>query len=78
MEFAEELEKEADHYNGFNLILVELCSKSMCYVTNRAKEDNNFVTEVEPGIHVITNASLDSPWPKVRRYVRFLLYNSNR
>ncbi|KAG2706221.1 hypothetical protein I3760_05G094100 [Carya illinoinensis] len=67
MEFAEELEKEADQYNGFNLILVDLCSKTMCYVTNRAKEDNKFATKVEPGIHVLTNALLDSPWPKAQR-----------
>lgn len=67
MEFAEEMVKEADQYNGFNLILTDLCSKTMVYVTNRAKEGNNLVTEVESGIHVLTNARLDSPWPKVSR-----------
>lgn len=67
MEFAEEMVKEADQYNGFNLILTDLCSKTMVYVTNRAKEGNNLVTEVESGIHVLTNARLDSPWPKAQR-----------
>lgn len=67
MEFAEEMVKDADQYNGFNLILTDLCSKTMVYVTNRAKEGNNLVTEVESGIHVLTNARLDSPWPKVSR-----------
>lgn len=67
MEFAEEMVKDADQYNGFNLILTDLCSKTMVYVTNRAKEGNNLVTEVESGIHVLTNATLDSPWPKVSR-----------
>ena len=72
MDFAEEVAKEVDQYNGFNLILTDLCSKTMVYVTNRAKEHNNFVTEVSTGIHVLTTASLDSPWPKVRRYVILL------
>lgn len=72
MDFAEEVAKEVDQYNGFNLILTDLYSKTMVYVTNRAKEDNKFVTEVSTGIHVLTNASLDSPWPKVRKYVILL------
>lgn len=67
MDFAEEVAKEVDQYNGFNLILTDLRSKTMVYVTNRAKEDNKFVTEVSTGIHVLTNASLDSPWPKAQR-----------
>ncbi|XVF67136.1 hypothetical protein PTKIN_Ptkin10aG0096700 [Pterospermum kingtungense] len=67
IEFAEELVKEADQYNGFNLVLVQPCSKSMVYVTNRPKENGNFITEVSPGIHVLSNASLDSPWPKAQR-----------
>ncbi|XWS68348.1 hypothetical protein CRYUN_Cryun04dG0082400 [Craigia yunnanensis] len=67
IEFAEEVVKEADQYNGFNLILVDLCSTSMVYLTNRPKENGNFVTEVSPGIHVLSNASLDSPWLKAQR-----------
>ncbi|WRX14773.1 Transport and Golgi organization protein 2 - like 1, partial [Theobroma cacao] len=67
IEFAEEVVKEANEYNGFNLILIDLCSKSMVYVTNRPKENGNFVTEVSPGIHVLSNASLNSPWPKAQR-----------
>ncbi|XP_004290063.1 PREDICTED: transport and Golgi organization protein 2 homolog [Fragaria vesca subsp. vesca] len=68
MEFAEEVVEEADQYNGFNLILADLRSKTMLYVTNRPKEEKKFVTEVSPGIHVLTNdAMLDSPWPKSQR-----------
>ncbi|XP_068321200.1 uncharacterized protein [Pyrus communis] len=66
MEFADEVVEEADQYNGFNLILADLCSRTMVYVTNRPKEDRNFVTEVSPGIHVLSNAQLDSPWPKAQ------------
>ncbi|KAM5562769.1 transport and Golgi organization 2 [Rosa sericea] len=68
MEFAEEVVEEADKYNGFNLILADLHSKTMLYVTNRPKEEKKFITEVSPGIHVLTNdAMLDSPWPKSQR-----------
>ncbi|OMO59154.1 hypothetical protein COLO4_34300 [Corchorus olitorius] len=67
IEFAEEVVKEADQYNGFNLILVDICLKSMVYVTNRPTERGNLIEEVSPGIHVLTNASLDSPWPKAQR-----------
>lgn len=65
--FADEVIQEADQYNGFNLILVDLCSKAMVYVTNRPKENKPYALQVPPGIHVLTNASLDSPWPKAQR-----------
>ncbi|XP_022763782.1 uncharacterized protein LOC111309141 isoform X2 [Durio zibethinus] len=68
IEVAEEL--EADQYHGFNLILVDLCSKSMLHVTNKPKENGNFVTVVSPGIHMLSNASPDSPWLKVKRLQR--------
>ncbi|KAJ6765606.1 SER/THR-RICH PROTEIN T10 IN DGCR REGION [Salix purpurea] len=66
-EYAEELSKEADQYNGFNLILADISSKSMVYLTNRPKPENLIVMEVTPGMHVLSNASLDSPWPKAQR-----------
>ncbi|KAK2984445.1 hypothetical protein RJ640_026932 [Escallonia rubra] len=67
MEFAEEVLGEAQQYNGFNLIMADLCSMTMVYVTNRPKEDNISVSKVSPGIHVLSNATLDSPWPKAQR-----------
>ncbi|KAK6946535.1 Transport and Golgi organization protein 2 [Dillenia turbinata] len=67
MEFAQEVAAEANQYNGFNLVLVDLSSKTIFYVTNRPKEKNVTVEEVRPGIHVLSNARLDSPWPKALR-----------
>ncbi|KAL7084035.1 hypothetical protein ACP275_14G200700 [Erythranthe tilingii] len=61
--FAEELVKEANQYNGFNLIVADLASKSMVYVTNRPKGDLVPI----PGIHVLSNATLNTPWPKAER-----------
>lgn len=67
MEFAEEIAKEADEYNGFNLIIADLLSMNMVYVTNRLKGDKCYVTSVSPGVHVLSNASLNTPWPKAQR-----------
>ncbi|XP_010531519.1 PREDICTED: transport and Golgi organization protein 2 homolog [Tarenaya hassleriana] len=67
-EFAEELEKEFDQYNGFNLVVADVCSQVMVYITNRPPcANSSLVREVSPGIHVLSNANLDSPWPKCLR-----------
>ncbi|XP_073154398.1 uncharacterized protein [Henckelia pumila] len=63
-EFSEELSGETDLYGGFNLIVADLCSMSMVYITNRPKDCGLSIAEVSPGIHVLSNAKLDTPWPK--------------
>ncbi|KAI3921971.1 hypothetical protein MKX01_005660 [Papaver californicum] len=60
-EFANEVIKEADQYNGFNLVLADINSKVMVYVSNRPKAVGVSVQVVSPGIHVLSNAQLDSP-----------------
>ncbi|KAL9272112.1 Transport and Golgi organization 2-like protein [Drosera capensis] len=67
MEFAQEVIEEADLYGGFNLVLVDFCTSTMLYVTNRQGEDKQSIKHISPGIHVLTNATLDSPWPKAER-----------
>ncbi|KAJ9165850.1 hypothetical protein P3X46_020674 [Hevea brasiliensis] len=71
-EFAETLVKEAHQYNGFNLILADISSKSMVYISNRPKGEPIVIQEVSPGIHILSNAKLDSPWPKAQRLERNL------
>ncbi|KAL8253473.1 hypothetical protein R6Q59_037166 [Mikania micrantha] len=66
-EFAKELVKEVHEYNGFNLITLDLDSNKMFYISNRPKGEPPTVQQVQPGIHVLSNAKLDSPWPKVQR-----------
>ncbi|KAK4771096.1 hypothetical protein SAY87_031628 [Trapa incisa] len=66
-EFAEELVKLAYQYNGFNLIVGDLLSNTMMYISNRPKGEALNVQEVSPGIHVLANAKLDSPWHKAKR-----------
>ncbi|KAL6514486.1 hypothetical protein OROGR_020065 [Orobanche gracilis] len=66
-EFGEELLGEADRFNGFNLIVADLGSMTMVYITNRPPKDGVSATQVSPGIHVLSNAQLDTPWPKAQR-----------
>ncbi|KAI3896233.1 hypothetical protein MKW92_004352 [Papaver armeniacum] len=66
-EFANVVIKEADEYNGFNLVLADIHSRVMVYVTNRPKAVRVSVQVVSPGIHVLSNAQLDSPWFKTER-----------
>ncbi|CAN1781769.1 Transport and Golgi organization 2 homolog [Linum perenne] len=65
-EFAEELVKEVNQYNGFNLIISDILSSTMVYISNRLNgEASTIIQDVSPGLHVLSNAHLDSPWPKV-------------
>uniref|UniRef100_A0A1D1YCU7 Uncharacterized protein C22orf25 n=1 Tax=Anthurium amnicola TaxID=1678845 RepID=A0A1D1YCU7_9ARAE len=76
-EFAEEVANEADHYNGFNLILADIGSKTMVYVSNRPKGEPVFVDLVSPGLHVLSNAKLNAPWHKAQllgKNLKELLY----
>ncbi|CAI0382124.1 unnamed protein product [Linum tenue] len=66
-EFAEGLAKEAHCYNGFNLILSDISLNTMVYISNRPKGEAVVVQDVSPGLHVLSNAKLDSPWPKAQK-----------
>jgi uncharacterized protein with NRDE domain len=46
-------------YNGFNLLMGN--AEALYYYSNR----EGFIREVGPGIHGLSNALLDVPWPKV-------------
>ena len=56
---------EARDYNGFNLILADIPSKLMVYISNRPKEEPISIQVVSPGLHVLSNAKLNTPWYKV-------------
>ncbi|KAL5206498.1 hypothetical protein ABZP36_034707 [Zizania latifolia] len=67
LEVATEVAKEADDYNGFNLVLADLTTNAMVYVSNRPKGQPATIQLVSPGLHVLSNARLDSPWQKAIR-----------
>lgn len=57
--FAASLEPSAASYGGFNLLLFD--GTQLHYASNHPQ----FVSRaVEPGIHALSNAQLDTPWPK--------------
>lgn len=53
-----ELQKKGDQFNGFNLIAGTF--NDLYYISNR-KEG---VHKIQPGNHAVSNAFLDTPWPK--------------
>ncbi|XBI24671.1 hypothetical protein VPH35_049745 [Triticum aestivum] len=67
LEVATQVAKEADEYNGFNLILADLTRNVMVYASNRPKGQPAMIQLVSPGLHMLSNARLDSPWQKAIR-----------
>lgn len=67
LEYAQEVLLKGDKYNGFNLLVADLRIGKMAYVSNRPIGNPKLAQEVSPGFHVLSNASLDSPWPKAVR-----------
>lgn len=57
--YMKQVEKNAQQYNGFNLIAGD--AESLYYFSNRANE----IQELKQGIYGMSNALLDTPWPKV-------------
>ncbi|MBV8034277.1 NRDE family protein [Roseateles sp.] len=47
-------------YNGFNLITADLARGAWHWISNRAPAP----VALEPGLHGLSNAALDTPWPK--------------
>lgn len=56
--FLEGLKLQSHLYNGFNLIAGTF--DRLYYLSNQKEE----IEEIEPGVHVISNAFLNTPWPK--------------
>ncbi|MCW8818436.1 MAG: NRDE family protein [Ignavibacteriaceae bacterium] len=65
-EYYNSLKPELNSYNGFNLILGNI--DELYYFSNKT----NGLQKLEPGIHGISNAILDTPWPKVEKSKRQL------
>ena len=57
----DKLMPNADRYNGFNLLAGD--ADSATWASNRASE----ARQLKPGVHGLSNALLDTPWPKLTR-----------
>ena len=64
LDYLSEIEKHADRYTGFNLIVGDILGPaSLFYFSNRGSG----IKELGPGLYGLSNHLLDTPWPKVRR-----------
>ena len=72
-EFAGALQDRVVELNGFNLLLG--ATEKLTFVSNRGPDPGKPVhwsEVVGPGVHGLSNATLDTPWPKVERGRRAL------
>eukprot|EP00897_Mesotaenium_endlicherianum_P003552 jgi/Mesen1/3224/ME000187S02391 len=67
MEYLNMLAQEQHVYNGYNLIVADLKAREMAYLTNRPKGHATQPQHVPRGLHGLSNALLDTPWPKVKK-----------
>jgi uncharacterized protein with NRDE domain len=58
---------KAKRYNGFNLVVGQLGKNPVCQHYNSA---TGLITALKPGVYGLSNADLDSPWPKTRALVQ--------
>ncbi len=58
-QYLAEIQQKADLYNGFNLLIGE--ESGIFHFSNQT----NIITEISSGIHGLSNALLNTPWPKL-------------
>jgi len=61
IEYLQDLSTSAQDYNGFNLLLWD--SEHFYHFSNQSKR----METIDPGIHGISNALLDTSWPKLNK-----------
>ena len=66
LSFIDQLQETKNQYNGFNLLAAE--QGEMWFISNYQRS----VQRVTPGLHGLSNALLDTPWPKVEKAKREL------
>ncbi|WP_405161504.1 NRDE family protein [Nocardia sp. NBC_01499] len=59
--FTAALAPEQARYGGFNLLVGDVGAGELWWASNRTERPNEAVT---PGIHTLSNAELDTRWPK--------------
>lgn len=62
LQFLQSLAHRAGEYAGFNLLVGD--RNALCYFSN---SDSRGPISLPPGVYGLSNASLDTPWPKVER-----------
>ena len=72
--FVAALKEEFGDYDGFNLVLGDLCRNAWTWVTNKtgAATPEWRLQALKPGVYGVSNAALDTPWPKTVELKRVL------
>ena len=72
--FAKTLERENGAYGGFNLVVGDLHRNDWAWMTNKSSKSSCgwHVESLEAGIYGLSNAALDTPWPKTIELKRVL------
>lgn len=64
--YLDQLSRDAHAFSGFNLVIGD--ATGLFYATNRAQNPKRFTYHpIEPGVWGLSNALLNTPWPKVVR-----------
>jgi uncharacterized protein with NRDE domain len=63
--YLKSLRRSAGAYNGYNLLTSDL--QHLWWYSNRSREQKP--VHLKPGLYGVSNALLDTPWPKVRSRV---------
>ncbi|MCD8505140.1 MAG: NRDE family protein [Burkholderiaceae bacterium] len=61
--YLSKLQSRSDQYNGFNLVLID----DNLNAWHASNCQDPFSMPIEPGLHGISNALLDTQWPKTQR-----------
>ena len=72
-EYLEEIDRHADDFSGFNLLLSD--NSGLYYYSNRSRQG---ITRLQPGMYVLTNHLLDTPWPKAKKLKKSLEVSVNK
>lgn len=72
-QYARDLRPVAEEYAGFNLLLYD--GGELLYVDNHPHFE---VAPVTPGVHVVSNDQLDTPWPKSLRLHAQMQHSTRR
>ena len=67
LDYLQQVDSEKDLYAGFGCLLGDL--SNLYFYSNRS----DTIQGVEPGVHGLSNAFLNTPWPKVQKGKRQLL-----
>ncbi len=60
------IQNSGEKYNGFNLVVGDM--QQLWWYSNKNKDSvNSHIVKITPGVHVISNHLMDTPWPKATK-----------